>query len=147
MESSKYKDVSVLFPEWPEARISLRNLVRNGVEWVVSSISDDVLIGLSFPIRVVVSGKEMPLLRTFRRDRIIKIDNICDTIISERMRHLDVVDYWGMAPDDLIFKRVKSDLEHVDDKLESVGGRSLLEEVMFRIGIRYDYFQVKWCLK
>jgi len=139
---NKFIPAEELFPNWASAESILEEFVNLTDELYVSP-GTTVCIGLEFPVVIGIRGIVVSMYETFPLEYREIVKNILYKLIDDYIPNLDSMLYEKV--NDYNKYIIKNKIRQREQYIISCGGRDIMEELKFRLGISC-HFSLKICI-
>lgn len=131
---SKFVPCRVLFPQWITAYACLTDFVRKTGDWAVVFDQSECNVGLKFPyVWDQLHGEWVPMVEAFPPEDRPRVKSICKKLVEDYMPILDHMLREAITPHTEAI--IRSEIKGWEQHIISMGGRSVHEELGFRLGV------------
>lgn len=138
-----FTSVRELFPQWLTADIMLLEFIKKTTDWNIVRKYSDVSIGLGFPfVNDGFTGDLVPMIHTFPPEDRHQVVGICLQLMRDYTPNMEK--YYLMNATDAATHQMLSDIRSWEQQIISYGGRSVLDELAFRLGVGGGLSHIKF---
>ena len=133
---NKYIPCEELFPGWMTAGIILKDFCAKVKEWGISGNENNLNISLEYPwVRDELSGEMVPQILFFPEEDIDRVISIIDRLQFDYNPNID--DCLYKINNEWIKNEILNRIKNYECNIIELGGRPILEELKFRLGIYF----------
>jgi len=137
---NKYIPCEKIFPCWITCRIILTDFCHNTKRWKIEKelLSLHILsISLEYPMmKDEISGKQVPQVLSFPLEDREKVIKICNKLHKDYCPQ-SIEKYIGTLLNSDTIWRIKNEIYGREQSIIYYGGRNVLDELKFRLGVLF----------